>query len=315
MKTLSHLKQNTRRFAGAVTVAGCSLLMAAPFLAAAENENEGFLQKVQDWQNDMSARFGDTWKKLRKEDPTSLVSASVDLREQEKSYMLRLDLPRRDLDKVQVSLNGDVLRIAVPESGNLGRYEQSVVLGGVQAGAEPVIERKKEDGVITVTVPKGSRGPTPLSLRNPQATPPLLAPSKWESDVLREMDDLQREMDQIFQSAFGKVPRSPELLKYFDEPGFGAFIDLKEEGVSYVVTAYLPERDAKNVKATVEGRILKIEASAEDTPSKPRDGSNVSVTRRAHYSQHLTLPGPVKAGEMTVDRKEGLLKITVPKES
>jgi HSP20 family molecular chaperone IbpA len=122
-------------------------------------------------------------------------------------------------------------------------------------------------------------------------------------------------MDQIFQSAFGKVPRSPELLKYFDEPGFGAFIDLKEEGVSYVVTAYLPERDAKNVKATVEGRILKIEASAEDTPSKPRDGSNVSVTRRAHYSQHLTLPGPVKAGEMTVDRKEGLLKITVPKES
>ena len=154
MKPSSHLERDTRRFAGAVTAAGCSLLMAAPFLAATENENDGFLQKVQDWQNDMSAKFGNTWKELRKEGLPSLVSASVDLREQEKSYMLRLDLPGRDLDKVQVSLNGDVLGIAAPESGNLGRYEQSVVLGAVQAGAEPVIERKKEDGVITVTVPR-----------------------------------------------------------------------------------------------------------------------------------------------------------------
>lgn len=314
MKTLSHLKRSTRLFAGAVTAAGCSLFVAAPFLAAQESKDQGILQKVQDWQNDMSTKFRDTWRNLRKEGTPSVVSASIDLREQEKSYMLRLDLPGRDLEKVQVSLKGDTLHIVVPEGENLGRYEQSVVLSGAQPGSLPVIERKKEDGVITVTVPKGTLGSAPLSLRDVPDTP-LLAPSKWESDVLRQMEDLQREMDEIFQSSFGKLPRSPELLSYFDQPRFGSFIDLKEEGANYVVTAYLPERDVKAVNATIEGRTLKIEASAEDTPSKAGAGDKTSVTRRSYYSQHLTLPGEVKASDMTVDRKEGLLKIIVPKES
>jgi HSP20 family molecular chaperone IbpA len=104
----------------------------------------------------MSTKFRDTWRNLRKEGTPSVVSASIDLREHDKSYMLRFDLPGRDLDKVEVSLKGDTLHVVVPESGNLGRYEQSVVLSGAKAGAEPVSDRKKEDGVLTVTVPKGS---------------------------------------------------------------------------------------------------------------------------------------------------------------
>jgi len=312
MKPLSHLKQSTRLVAGAMALGTGALFVAAPILTAEEGKDQGFLEKVRDWQSEMSDKFRDTWKNLRKEGTPSVVSASVDLREQETNYMLRLDLPDRDLDKVEVSLKGDVLRIIVPEGGHLGRYEQSVVLSGAQPGAEPVVERKKQDGVITVTVPKGNQGTSPLSSHE-LPDMPLLAPSKWESDVLRKMDNLQREMDEIFQSGFGKVPRSPELLHYFDQPRFGSFIDLKEDGANYVVTAYLPQRDVKNVKATIEGRILKIEASAEDTPTKSRDDDETSVTRRAYYSQHLTLPGEVKADQLTVERKEGLLKIVVPK--
>jgi HSP20 family molecular chaperone IbpA len=314
MKSLSNLKKGTRMVAGAIAVGAGAVVLTAPLLRADESKGQGMLEKIQDWQNVMSDKFRDTWKSLRKEGTPSVVSASIDLREQEKSYMLRLDLPGRDLEMVEISMKGDTLHVVVPEGRDLGRYEQSVVLSGALAGAEPVIERKKEDGVITVTVPKGPGNAAPLSLR-PAPAAPLLAPSKWESDVLRQMDDLQKEMDEIFQSAFGKVPRSPELLNYFDQPRFGAFIDVKEEGSNYVVTAYLPERDVKNVKTSIEGRILKLEASAEDTPSKPNDGGNASVTRRAHYSQQLTLPGPVKADQMTIERKEGLLKVVVPKDA
>jgi len=310
MKPVSHLNHGTRLVAGAMALGTGALLVTVPL--AAESKDQGFLEKARDWQNQMSDKFRDTWKNLRKEGSPSVVSASVDLREQEKNYMLRLDLPGRDLEKVEVSLNGDTLHIVVPEGGNLGRYEQSVVLSGAQAGADPVIDRKKEDGVITVTVAKEAQKPAALSVREIPDTP-LLAPSKWESDVLRQMNDLQREMDQIFENAFGKVPRSPELLNYFDQPRFGSFIDLKEEGSNYVVTAYLPEREVKHVNAIIEGRILKIEASAEDTPSKSPEGDKMAVTRRAYYSQHLTLPGEVKADQMTVERKEGLLKIVVPK--
>jgi len=314
MKSLSNLKKCTRMVAGAIAVGAGAVVLTAPLLRAEESKGQGLGEKIQNWQNVMSDKFRDTWKKLRKDGTPSVVSASIDLREQEKSYMLRLDLPGRDLEKVEISLKGDTLHIVVPEGRDLGRYEQSVVLSGALAGAEPVIERKKEDGVITVTVPKGLGNTAPLSLR-PTPVAPLLASSNWESDVLRQMDDLQKEMDEIFQNAFGKVPRSPELLNYFDQPRFGAFIDVKEEGSNYVVTAYLPERDVKNVKTSIEGRLLKIEASAEDSPSKPHEAGNASVTRRAHYSQQLTLPGPVKADKMTIERKEGLLKVVVPKEA
>ncbi|WP_265594411.1 Hsp20 family protein [Haloferula sp. BvORR071] len=306
-------KKGTCVVAGAIAVGAGAVVLTAPLLRADEGKGQGVLEKIQDWQNVMSDKFRDTWKSFRKRGTPSVVSASIDLREQEKNYMLRLDLPGRDLEKVEVTLKGDVLHIVVPEGGHLGRYEQSVVLGGVLVGAEPVIERKKEDGVITVTLPKGSEKTAPPYLRAVPAAP-LLTPSKWERDVLRQMDDLQKEMDEIFQSAFGKVSGSPELLDYFDQPRFGAFIDVKEEGSNYVVTAYLPERDVSNAKTSIEGRILKIEASAEDTPSKANDGETASVTRRAYYSQQLTLPGPVKADKVTVERKEGLLKVVVPKE-
>ena len=76
--------------------------------------------------------------------------------------------------------------------------------------------------------------------------------------------------------------------------------------------AYLPERDAKDVKVTVDdGRILKIEAEAEETISE-ENGAMV-MKRESSYSQHLTLPGPVDAEQLKVDRKDGRLGITVPK--
>jgi len=272
----------------------------------------GLLDKVQDWQNKMSDKFRDTWKNLRKEGKPSVVSASVDLREQEHSYVVRLDLPERDLDKVEINLTGDALHILAPEADKLGRYEQTIVLAGAVPDAKPVIERKKEDGVITVTVPKVSKELGPVQA---PAVPdiPWVAASPWERDVLRQMNDLQRGMDRIFEDAFRDVPRASGWENHFDQPRFGSFIDLKEEGSNYVVTAYLPERDVKNASAVIEGKVLKIEALAEDSSQQPKDGENATVSRKAYYSQQLTLPGEVQADKMNIERKEGILKVTVPK--
>jgi HSP20 family molecular chaperone IbpA len=314
MKTLPNIKRRARVISGALTVgAGAFVLaVAPPHLHAAETKNQTLRDTMQEWQDKMSNKFRDTWRNLRKEGRPSVVSASVDLREQEKSYMLRLDLPGRDLEKVEITKQGESMHIVVPAADNQGRYEQTVSLAGADPTAAPVIERKTNDGVIVVTVAKATNEslPAPLTNRPPF---PLLAPSEWESDVLRQMDDLRREMDKIFEDAFNIVPRSPELLKYFDQPRFGSFIDLKDEGQNYAVTAYLPERDVKNVNATVEGRILKIEALAEDSPPKEAEASEALGTRRAYYSQQLTLPGDAQGDKMTIERKAGILKATIPK--
>jgi HSP20 family protein len=261
----------------------------------------------------MSDKFRDTWRKLRSDSggKPSVESASVDLREQDKSYTLRLNLPGRDLDKVQIKLDGETLRIIAP-ADKAGSYEQTVVLAGVDPGAEPRIERKKEDDLILVTVAK--KPVQKLAPPSPGITGgPLFPLSEWESDVVKRMENMSREMDRIFEESFSEFRLTPEHKEGYDRRSFGSFVDLSEDDSDYVVTAYLPERDVKNVNVSVDGQTLKIEAKAETGARQDEDQRNQAAVRKAHYSQFLTLPGPVNADRMKVERKEGVLTVTLPK--
>lgn len=280
-------------------------------IAAEAKSDKGFIEQVERWQDKMSEAFRDTWKNLRGDaHQSSLATASVDLREQDKSYTVRLNLPDRDLASVSITLEGDTLHIVAPAGGSFGRYEQTLALTGVAPDAKLSVKRTQKDGLIVVTIPKippVAKGPTtmPDSSRLPL--------SNWDRDILGRMDRMRREMDRIFSESFDEFRLTPEHMDYFDKPSFGSSVDLKEEGSNYVVTAYLPERDMQNVSATVEDRLLKIEAKAESAEGTPKDAARPSVTRKAQYQQVLTLPGPVQVDKMKLERKEGILTITLPK--
>jgi HSP20 family molecular chaperone IbpA len=65
------------------------------------------------------------------------------------------------------------------------------------------------------------------------------------------------------------------------------------------------------MNVTLDGQTLKIEAKAEETENKQEEGA--MMTRKAHYTQMLALPGPVESDKMKVERKEGVLVVTLPK--
>lgn len=312
MKTIS---TNTRRAgvlltgialgAGIVT-AGISASTAAE---TKTGEGTGFVEKAQRWQDKMSESFRDLWKGVRVDDrgKSSVSTASVDLREQENSHIIRLSLPGRNLENVKVSLEGETLRILAPAEGKLGRYEQSVTLDGVAAGAPVKTESKDGDGLVVITVPKGPSAGTgrPSSV----AGGTLRSLDEWDRDILHRMERMNREMDRIFADAFSEFRSVPQYENYFDEARFGSSIDLKDEGDRYVVRAYLPQRDISSVNASVEETTLKIEAKGESASS---DGGGTNRSK-ARYLQALTLPGPVKVDEMKVERKEGLVEVILPK--
>jgi HSP20 family protein len=118
-------------------------------------------------------------------------------------------------------------------------------------------------------------------------------------------------MDRIFDDSFREFKNTPEHSSFFDEPRFGSSLDVKDEGNNYVVRAYLPDRNTKDVDVTVEGRTLRIGAKVEETTNEK--GKRAIITHKAQYSQILTLPGPVQADKMKVDKKEGMLIVTLPK--
>ncbi|MBA3963572.1 MAG: Hsp20 family protein [Chthoniobacterales bacterium] len=291
---------------------GASCMMTSPLAIAASDEktdNKGLVEKVEQWQDKMSEKFRDTWKNLRGESKNkAIATASVDLREDKDTYTIRLNLPDRDLEKVEIKLEGDTLHIVAPAGDKAGRYEQTLALANVDSAAKPKIERRQKDDLVVVTVPKH------LSVTEASPTipdPSLLPLSDWDSDILARMEKMRREMDRVFDDSWRNFPLTPEAKGFFDAPRFGSKVDLQTEGDNYVVRAYLPERDMKNVNVTVDGQTLKIEAKSEDTTRK--EGEGATMTHKAEYSQLLTLPGPVHADKMKVDKKEGMLVVTLPK--
>jgi HSP20 family molecular chaperone IbpA len=268
---------------------------------------------MNEWQDKMSEKFRDTWKSLRSDSKEkSFSTASADLREDRDRYTLRLNLPDRDLENVQVKLEGETLHIVAPAEDKAGRYEQSVTLSGVVAGAEPKIERKQKDSMIVITVLKGSasNGDKP-SLSVPD--PALLPLTTWDRDIFEGMEKMRRDMDRAFEDAFREFRMEPEHQGFFDEPRFGSSLDLREEGDNYVVRAYLPDRDMENITVTVEGGTLKIEAKEQETRNKGGDTGSLHSTRKAAFSQQLTLPGPVQSEKMKIEKKESMLVVTLPK--
>jgi HSP20 family protein len=313
-------KPTIKRCAGLLAAGlalGACILAVQPSGAGGEEtkqDSKGFAEKMQKWQERMSEKFRDTWKNLRgASKEKSLATASIDLREDKDSYTVRLNLPERDLEKVEIKLEGGTLRIVAPAGEKAGRYEQTIALAGVPSHAQPKVERKQKDSMLVITVPKGSSvvgAVPPLLLPDPSLLAPL---SAWEADVFARMKEMRRDMDRAFDEAFGEFRGLPEYKGFFDEPRFGSSLDLKDEGDHYVVRAWLPDRDMQEINVTVQDRTLRIEAKEQETKKKDGDAGDLHSMHKAAYSQFLTLPGPVLSDKMKVEKKEGMLVVTLPK--
>ncbi|HWB03770.1 MAG TPA: Hsp20 family protein [Verrucomicrobiales bacterium] len=294
------MNTNRKKLAiGLSLVAGIAIVTGA--MAGEKDQPAGFLDKMKQWQAEMSETFRKALGNSK--EASSPASASVDLREQSDSYVIRLSLPGRAIEKVDVDLDGNQLRIDAPSGENAARYRQSITLPGAADGI-PEIERKPKEGVIVVKVPKSSAKGDARERRTPFL--PLL---DHERDVLERIEQMQREMDRIFDRGFHEFRLMPGHRDFFDKSAFGSSVEVKEEGDNYVVRAYLPGRDSNDVNVTAEGETLRIEAKSE----KSDRSAPGNVSSKSHYSQFLTLPGPVDSMKMRVDRKEGMLVITLPK--
>jgi HSP20 family protein len=286
-------------------------MVAGASTSGENNQPSGFFEKMKHWQEEMSRTFREAQKK-QEADPSKApgagATASVDLREQSDSYVVRLNLPGRTLANVAVALDGDKLLIDAPAEGRAGKYQQVLTLADA-TGAKPEIERQPENHLMVVKVPKSTPRPeasaAPLERRVPFL--PLL---DHERDFLGRMDRMQREMDRIFADEFKEFSLMPSHRDFFDRSRFGSSVDMKDQGDSYLVNAWLPGRDTNNVSVTTDGTTLRIEAKSEGKEEKNAEGL---VSRRSRYSQVLTLPGPVSPDQMKVERKEGMLVITLPK--
>jgi HSP20 family molecular chaperone IbpA len=135
----------------------------------------------------------------------------------------------------------------------------------------------------------------------------------WEDQFTSRMEHIQKEMDDLFRDSVSDLDSIDKGA--LGGPKFDASATVQDRGDNYVATFNLPKRDLSDVKVNVKEGILSVNASAEQTTrSDSADKSNSSETEMLNqYEQLVTLPGPVDAARMKVDKHGDSIVVTIPK--
>lgn len=156
--------------------------------------------------------------------------------------------------------------------------------------------------------------PSPAQGTTPNANPSGQA---WGDRIFDEFQQMQTRMEKLFNDATHDLNQSEGI---FGNNGYTSSVKLSEDNADYVVRVSLPERNMNNVEARVEpGNVLRITAKEEkkEVPQgTTKDNSKSpqpSVYELGRYEQLLTLPGPVDASKLKIDRSGDWVTITLPK--
>lgn len=154
---------------------------------------------------------------------------------------------------------------------------------------------------------------------DPLADPWLLGADDW--NPFAEMQRMQERMNRMFGDAFGRFGASPRFGGLVDDDGldlaFTPSVDLVEEDERFVARVDLPGAEESDIRVTLDGDRLRIEASRVVANEARDDGDGgVTVRRERHvgrFVRTLTLPGAVDAARMETKYEDGVLTVLLPK--
>jgi len=135
----------------------------------------------------------------------------------------------------------------------------------------------------------------------------------WSDRIFDEFQNMEHRMDQIFSDAMKQMNQRTDWV---GEAGFSSSVKLTEDHGNYIVHLALPARDLNNVAAKVDNaNTLRVTAKEEKKELPTSAGKNATTTTYeiGRYEQILSLPGPVDASKMKIDRSGSTVTITLPK--
>ncbi|NOY14364.1 MAG: Hsp20/alpha crystallin family protein [Deltaproteobacteria bacterium] len=123
--------------------------------------------------------------------------------------------------------------------------------------------------------------------------------------MIQEMDNLQREMEQIFRG-LNFAPAFPALSQ-------ASALKLRDVGEAFVVTATLPGIDSDKLDISILNRQLNLsgEFAAAEVPETAIWHRRERNTGR--FERSLQLPVNVDADQVEAEYKQGILSIRLPK--
>ena len=141
-----------------------------------------------------------------------------------------------------------------------------------------------------------------------------LRPLRDDWDPFREMQQMQEEIDRTIRRATERFQLGPSASLFRPDAGYSSSFDLRDKDDHFELRAYLPDVEASDVSVKIDDdRVLHVSVAQKKQETKKDNGSQSSVTALGHYEQVVTLPEPVKASDMKIDRNGHEVIVTIPK--
>lgn len=129
--------------------------------------------------------------------------------------------------------------------------------------------------------------------------------TRW--DPFAELRDLQREMDRLFESFFGRA--RAEVA----EAEWSPAVDVYETKDHLVVKAELPGVKPEEVEVSIVGDTLTLKGERKQEKEVSEEGYYHRELAYGAFHRSLTLPQTVDPGKVKATFKNGVLEILLPK--
>jgi HSP20 family protein len=124
-----------------------------------------------------------------------------------------------------------------------------------------------------------------------------------------DLEDIQREMNQLFDFSFSHRNRPFSLL----ESGWAPAVDVYDTKENFLVKADLPGMTKDDIEVSVDGNLLHIKGEKKEEHNA-KDKNYVRTERfYGSFQRSVELPTEVDPKSVTAVYKNGVLELTIPK--
>ncbi len=128
--------------------------------------------------------------------------------------------------------------------------------------------------------------------------------SRW--DPARELMNMSRAMDHLFEEFYGRSPISG---------GMSAFpaLDMYQTENEVVVKATLPGMNPEDLQVSVTGDVLTLRGEIKQEKDVPGDSYHLRERTFGSFSRSIPLPAPVVVDKSRAEFENGVLNLVLPK--
>lgn len=124
----------------------------------------------------------------------------------------------------------------------------------------------------------------------------------------REMVDMQRRMDRLFEEMTGDLESNE-----WTETGNWLALDVHDDGESYLVEADLPGVNVDDIDITLHDHTLTISGEIKKEDVQEGERRILSERRYGLFRRSVRLPDAVEADNVEATYENGILKLALPK--